>query len=155
MDIISILGNIVGKTLTNNPQQALLLTKSGEESSALWETSWFSQGWALFVKESAESFWNNLECFNIQNEIFKINKLVDRHVLKLPLVIQIPKGPHTWNFIIYVYDNYLVIFRFPGAHMQYFVCWSSPYVISIRLCIIIASMTRNLIKRLYFMSQPW
>jgi hypothetical protein len=33
--------------------------------------------------------------------------------------------------------------------MQYFFCWSSPSVISIRLCIIIGLITQNLIKRLY------
>jgi hypothetical protein len=35
LNIISRLGNIVGKTLNDNPQQALSVAKSGQECSAL------------------------------------------------------------------------------------------------------------------------
>jgi hypothetical protein len=47
------------------------------------------------MKESQESFLIILELSSFQTEIFKINKLVDRHVLTPPLVLQIPKAPHS------------------------------------------------------------
>jgi hypothetical protein len=103
------------------------------------------------VKNLFEIFWNVL-FFKIKSS--KLINYLTGMCWSCPLYYKFQSDHILGIFPFRMGDNYWSSSDPKGTYAL-LLCWSSAYVISIRLCITIASMTQNLIKRFYFMTPLW